>query len=170
MISQGVSHVLSFWNGPVRAAQDFQSQTFAIEVKTTIANDIDTVTISSAEQLDLLDLKHLFLSVVRISEDGVKGRTLPQLIKDVEAVLPLSELSKFRAKLMCIGYEDSFASQYKDSYLVKEIRHYEVKDGFPCIRSSMLPKEIDAIRYRLRLSSCESYVVSDVDMMACLEG
>jgi len=74
----GALPAVQSWTGYKGAAQDFQFQRAAIEVKTSIARQHQTITISNERQLDDRGLVSLHLIVLSLGElEG--GETLPQL-------------------------------------------------------------------------------------------
>ena len=156
----GVLDAVSVWNGPLKSAQDFQREKTAIEVKTTKESRIDEVMISSLQQLDLGKRDQIFLCAYRIEEDENEGMTIPQMIAEVEKVIPSNRIREYHAKLFCCGYNAEMADKYKQKYKYCERREYEVFGEFPRLTSEKVPADVTSASYSIRLSACDEYRVS----------
>ena len=161
----GISDVPDFWNGPIKAAQDFQGNSVAMEVKTSASNKLDYVHISSEVQLEYSQVEALFLVVYRVERNDANGITLPVLIDKVETVLNDAQKSRFKANLTCIGYNETDSALYKKGYSVKERKIYRVGDAFPHIERSSLPGGVVDVKYKVLLQNCESFEVSIEDLV-----
>ena len=167
---KGFSEGDKLWNGPIRAEQDFQTEGIAVEVKTTRANKIDEIQISSLEQLDICQRKKLFLCVYRIKNDDLKGITLPQFIQDIRQNLPDERKRIFDAKLKCLGYDDSLRELYSERYSVCENEIFEVTPDFPKLVKSGIAPEISKVSYRIRLGGCSEYIKTTEDVIQAIKG
>ena len=157
MSDSGFDSMFDFWNGPIKSAQDFQGSHVSVEIKTSVSNCLELVHISSEEQLDDGDWNALYLVVYRIENNNYMGFTLPELIDIIVATLPEQQKKYFFAKLLCMGYVKEDEMYYKKRYSVSERKVYEVKNGFPRIVSSELPKGIKGIKYCLCLDNCNDF-------------
>lgn len=155
----GIDMVSDLWNGPIKSAQDFQGEQVAVEVKTASSNTLEYVHISSETQLDESDRAALFLVGYRVERNDATGISLPELIKQVSVLLSEQQCSRFKANLMCLGYSEKDDALYSKRYSVKERQSYRVKEGFPRILRSDLPRGIMDISYRIALKACDKYVV-----------
>lgn len=155
----GIEIVSDMWNGPIKSAQDFQGENVAIEVKTSSANILDYVTISSEVQLDAADREALFLVGYRVTRNEATGTTLPELITQVSELLNEQQLARFKANLTCLGYSEDDASFYSKRYSLKERQSYRVQEGFPRILRSDLPQGVMETSYKLALRTCDEFAV-----------
>ena len=153
----GISIAPDLWNGPIKAAQDFQGNEVAIEVKTSAANILNYVNISSEAQLNNKDYFALFLIVFRVERNDATGTTLPAMVKRIENVLTEQQKLSFQAKLTCLGYSAQYSNSYQKGYSVKEIIIYKVDKGFPKLTPDNLPHGVMDICYRVSLQACEDY-------------
>ncbi len=170
MHKHGCSDIDLIWNGPRMAEQDFQTDCIAVEVKTTTANAIKKVTISSLEQLDIIDRKRLFLCCFRIKENDLNGLTLPMMIERVRNTIPESRRSLFEAKLTCLGYSDVAKERYNEKYSFCETKVYDITDKFPKITKHNIDKQIEEVTYSVNLNGCENLVANLDDIKGCLLG
>ena len=155
----GIEIISDMWNGPIKSSQDFQGEKVAIEVKTASSNSLEYVHISSETQLDVADRETLFLVGYRVQRNDASGTSLPELIKQVSALLDECRLSRFKANLTCIGYSEEDDAFYSKRYSLKECQAYRIRDGFPRIIRVDLPQGVMDINYKLALKSCEDYKV-----------
>lgn len=87
----------TWWNGPGYTAQDFQTSNIACEVKSTTANTLNLVTISSIDQLEKNNLDKLYLAAYRLNMDQLNGITLPEKIDEVKELVPENRRDLFEA-------------------------------------------------------------------------
>jgi len=158
MQDEGINSISDYWNGPIKSAQDFQSESVAIEVKTTSANKIEAVNISSEIQLNDEDGRELYLSVFRVERNDATGTRLPQFVENVRRGLNESQKGSFDAKLMCLGYRNEDAEKYIKGYNVKDNKNYLVVDGFPRIIPEDLPHDIFDVKYKINLINCDMFL------------
>lgn len=169
MNEDGIDIASDLWNGPINAAQDFQGNRVAMEVKTAVSNSLDRVHISSEEQLDDSERDALFLVVYRAERNDATGITLPVLIKDTARMLSERQRLSFYAKLICMGYSADDASLYNKGYSVKEQKVFAVKEGFPRVLRPDLPQGIMDINYQLSLQSCEGFESSREEIVSAIK-
>ena len=165
MNKRGIVDVDLMWNGPRMTEQDYQTNSVAVEIKTTAANSIKKVAISSLEQLDILDRNRLFLCCYRITPDDLNGLTLPMMIDEVRKIIPKSRRSLLEAKLFCLGYTDKNAVRYNNRYSFSETKVYDVTADFPKITRQTINKGIESATYNINLSGCENFIV-DLDELS----
>ena len=157
LIEAGIHNASDFWNGPIKAAQDFQGEFLAAEIKTSSSNQMNYVRISSEVQLDGDEKRALFLVVYRVERNDTTGKKLPELIQEVSTLLAEQQKSRFFANLRCLGYEEDDKLLYTKAYSVKERAVYEVKDDFPRLLRKNLPQGITDIKYKLCLQNCTEF-------------
>jgi hypothetical protein len=157
----GIGTAISSWFGPLDADQDFRLPSRLVEVKSTVIGSL-TVTISSAEQLDVHDFP-LCLVTVPIG-DGLQGidMTLGDLIGAIrELARPnLASLNLFDERLGMTGYDP------KDTYSLRpfttgRIHYFRVASEFPRLVRSLLPTAFVSVQYQLDLGLCRDFEVHD---------
>lgn len=158
--------ILKGWQGTSGGSQDFFFSDHAIEVKTTFDNRHQAVTINSTTQLDESDLVFLWLAHLAL-EDATGhnyGKTLNDMVREILSLFTKNAeaITRFRAKLAEVGYFESQQSLYEQAvYHVRSMRFYQVRDEFPRIRPDELRSGVDAVRYSIRLSDCQSWLTEE---------
>lgn len=151
----GIDFAPDFWNGPLRAPQDFQGSRTAVEIKAISSFSIKTVHISNEAQLDNSRYDQLFLSVYRIEKNNERGMTLPELVEQTATAMIPARRNRFYAKLTCAGYDREKAGElYTNGYRILENISYSVEDDFPRITKGILPVGISEVEYTLDLQGC----------------
>jgi len=158
--------LLNGWQGVSGGSQDFFFTDRAIEVKTTFNNQHQTVIISSAAQLDESSLVFLWLAHLALEDasGGNEGSSLNDIVDEIFALLATNAeaINRFRAKLAEVGYFEVQQSLYEQpAYYIRTILFYQVRDAFPRIRSEELRTGVDAIKYSIRLSDCQNWLVEE---------
>lgn len=145
------------WTGPLRAHQDFQFPTVAIEVKTTAAKQPQTLVITSERELDDTGVDALFLAHLSFDERrGGAGSSLRSLIEGITArVGGLDIASELRAKLQAVGYLSVHEAHYAEPrYELRAARSYRVEGDFPRIVEGQLRNGVGDVKYRLSTAAC----------------
>lgn len=156
--------VLNTWVGVDKALRDYQSDSWAVEVKTTSTNNPQKVTINGERQLDETLLNNLFLFHYSVEVSNGNGITLCQKIADIRKTLENNApaLSLFNAKLFEAGYSDKHESFYKDRfYQTRNENFYQVENDFPRIKENELCKGVSEVSYSIILAMCNEYLVSE---------
>ncbi|GMG86266.1 PD-(D/E)XK motif protein [Biformimicrobium ophioploci] len=147
------------WVGPLGYPQDFldEKTNFSVEVK-AFSPDRQNVQISSLEQLDFEG--NLFLAAYPVSlsqEDG--ALSLNEFVERCRALIPKELASAFDGRLIEAGYiEDPFYDE--EAFLIDEAKLFEIRDDFPCLRSSTIDLAIPKARYELSLNCLVSFRVT----------
>lgn len=164
--AMGVGIAVEGWKAPGDSHQDYQFASGAIEVKTTIAKQPQSVRITSERQLDDTGVGALLLWVVVLDErevpdaEDVEGDTLPALIRaarnavagDIAAARTL-ELGLFER-----GWMDAHEERYQDRrWAVRREEVFEVVEGFPRITEAILASGVGSVTYALALAACERF-------------
>lgn len=156
------------WKDSTTSHQDFQFAAGAIEVKTTIAKQPQSVRITSERQLDETGVGRLFLWVVVLDErhvpaaEEVEGETLSMKVQAARnavaqdaAAWRTLELGLFER-----GWMDAHGNLYQDRrWTVRREEVFEVVKGFPRIIESMLDQGLGSVTYALSLSACEPFAI-----------
>ena len=165
LYANDISSGIDMWNGPVKAAQDFQCSTVAVEIKTSSANTLESVRISSEIQLDNDGRDALFLGVYRVAQNDKSGLTLPDLITEISSRMTIHQKERFMAKLLCLGYYEEDRDYYNKGYIVSEPVFYRIEEEFPRLTKSVLPKGVYNTIYSLSLSECIDFKVEIDDVL-----
>lgn len=160
---------LDVWVGPNGSSQDFISITGvnAVEVKAS-SNDLNSVRISSLEQLDFAG--NLVLAVFPISstkEDSKDPLNLENLVESIESMLPENQIEAFRRKLAMIGLSlnDEVNAIH---FLVGEPQFFDVTAGFPRIIKSTISSEIFNCSYDISLLSLSEFTTNQSNTISRL--
>ena len=146
----GAENLMYNWTGNDKTPQDLTARGFSLEVKATFKVTPLTIHISSLEQLDAPIEKQSIVHL-RLTEDS-DGRSLEQLIKDIEDLLKLNatELAKFR-KIVGKMTEEASEKQMQQKNVILGLDCYEIKDNFPCLRRSETDINISKASYQILL-------------------
>jgi hypothetical protein len=165
LLDQGGSaaRTIASWTGPYGKHQDFQADQAAIEVKTTVTKQPQSLIITSERELDATGVPHLYLVHVSLDErQAGSGQSLNALIAALRKRLANDAvaLTAFDDALLTYGYLNEQASLYEaPSYSVRGQNAFEIVDGFPCITEANLPTGIGGVTYRIQLAALLSFAV-----------
>jgi hypothetical protein len=159
--SYRVNDVLNSWKGPYDKGHDFELDSKDIEVKTKHISALD-VRISSEFQLEKSYDKGLDLVVISVENDSNNGISLKDLALEIKKLIveKLGDNSIFLKALSQKGLTLKNINQY-DIFRFKpidQITYNCTPDKFPKLIKSNIPKEINSIKYNLRLSSLAKYM------------
>ena len=154
-----------FWVGPDQAPKDFQSDMWAVEVKTTSANIHSGISINGELQLDETEVEHLFLFNLVVEVLQQDGQTLPELIAAIRQLLKGDSraTSVFESKLILVGDFDFDKEFYNDRhYHIRKEQYFQIKDEFPRIKKDDLKIGVSEVKYRISLDfSSENMVIEE---------
>ncbi|MCY4556484.1 MAG: PD-(D/E)XK motif protein [Chloroflexi bacterium] len=143
---------LDSWQGPLRAAQDFQVRGGAIEVKSTVRTGAFLAHINSIEQLDS-DRSPIFLCAFLFVEDS-DGTSLVELVTALrKRFLEAGIHRAFEALLMVAGYLDEHAPLYGRILALKEARAFLSEGDMPRLIRANLPTAVSSAAYVLNLDA-----------------
>jgi hypothetical protein len=154
--------VLNSWLGPLRYPQDFVFDDIAVEVKSIGGVLGESVSISSAEQLEVGGVP-LCLMVIALAEvnDHGEGSSLNVQVRRIERKLGPQLEELFSARLRSAGYvksEDYDTPVFASS----QPEYYEVRPGFPSVTRAELPSAVTKIRYELDIPALSEFAVEDL--------
>lgn len=156
-----------YWLGPEAANQDFNFAGCAIEVKATVSQNPQKLSISNENQLDEISLNALFL--IHLSLDIRKGgETLPEMVESIRVVLEVALASRdlFEKRLFQAGYLDIHAPKYDETvYSHRSSKYYRVEQSFPRIVSTDLKQGVMQVRYGIELISCQPYAIAESEVI-----
>jgi hypothetical protein len=151
------------WTGPYNRHQDFQAADTAIEVKTTVTKQPQSLVIASERELDRTGVSHLYLAHISLDErQGGTGQSLNALIATLRSRLATDAvaLAALDVALLNYGYLGEHARLYEaPSYSIREQNTFEVRDGFPCITEADVPTGVGDVTYRIQLAALQPYLV-----------
>jgi len=156
------------WVGPNMAPQDFQSESWAVEVKTITANKFPNVSINGELQLDETPKDKLFLYNLVVEIDPVDGKNLPELIAELRNSLSLdaNAFNLFENKLIYYGYFDIDADAYKERrYQIHRENYYVVKGEFPRIKKGDLLLGVSDVKYTITLAVPTENIVEESNVL-----
>lgn len=156
MIPQyGVQATLSSWTGPEKTHKDFSKDDVWYEVK-TINSGKSTVRISSLEQLDSDIDGYLVVYDLEKMSPSFNGLKLNQLVQKLLHKMGSANREEFISKLSLYNYD--FSPNYDNFvYSVVGCSMYLVKEGFPRLKRSDIPMEINKVQYDINLSELDDY-------------
>jgi hypothetical protein len=157
-------NVVNAWVGTTKEARDFQYNSWALEVKTTLGNNHQKVHISNERQLDNTHLQALFLYHISLELAQESGETLNQIISSINTILEVDLISKnrFKAKLYEVGYFEHQASLYDNiGYHIRQDNFYLVENEFPRIQEGEIRSGVGDVKYSIILSQCQDYLQTE---------
>jgi hypothetical protein len=154
---------LDIWVGPNGKSQDFISisGSNAVEIK-ACSNDLNSVKISSLEQLDFGgDLVLAVFPISSAKDDSIEPINLEILVSSIESMLPQNQIETFRRKLAMIGL--SLNADVNEIYfLIGEPHYFDVRSGFPRIIKTTISREIFNCSYDISLVSLAEFATSQI--------
>ena len=160
--SVGASLAVDGWKGPDGTPQDFVLTPCALEVKCSRAKAGSRIPISNEQQLDERPFPHLVLTHVAVAAGGGTNPSLMDMVESIRAILSTTgrPLGVFNDRLITAGWIDAHAARYSENrYFVRDIRYFEVKEGFPRIRTGDCPPGVVDITYKLDSAALTPFVV-----------
>jgi len=162
----GVERAIHAWKGPLKGNQDFQFAGIGVEVKTSIAKQLQKIVIANEQQLDDAGLHVLYLYNLSLREVADSGETLPGLIDTIRSEINLNNgpIAEFELQLFKSGYLDKHRTKYEShGYSDRNERIFLVKDGFPRIIEKDLKNGVGDVKYSINLSSCLPFEVNEAE-------
>lgn len=159
--------VVNTWIGTAKEVRDFQSNSWAVEVKTTHGNNHQKVHISSERQLDISNLENLFLYHISLEQLQNSEETLNDIVDSVSEILRIETISlnKFKSKLYEVGYFDLQRNLYENiGYRIRQDDYYKVENDFPRIEENDIRPGVGDVKYSIILSQCTPFVINEVDV------
>lgn len=156
--------IVNTWTGTEKQIRDFQSGSWAVEVKTTHGNNHQKVQISSERQLDTSNLEDLFLYHISLEQQQNSGETLNEIVDSVIDVLraEIIALNKFKSKIYEVGYFDLQRHLYENiGYHIRQDEFYKVEKDFPRIEENDLRVGVGDVKYSIILSQCSTFSISE---------
>lgn len=156
--------VISTWTGTEKQIRDFQSGSWAVEVKTTHGNNHQKVHISSERQLDTTNLEDLFLYHISLEQQQNSGESLNDIVDSVTDILRAEAiaLNKFKSKIYEVGYFDLQRNLYETiGYHIRQDLFYKVENDFPRIEENDIRTGVGDVKYTIIISQCTPFQISE---------
>lgn len=156
----GEELAIGAWLGSAKSEHDFSFDGFEAEVKTTLS-EARRHQIGTDTQLERSPERPLYLVSIQATLAGAsdRGRTLPQVIAAVRAILE-KLAGRFDTALHDLHYYDNDESLYRTAFQLRTApRAYLVDEGFPAVTRSRLEASIpnvsliSDVRYRVDVGS-----------------
>ncbi|WP_158310107.1 PD-(D/E)XK motif protein [Solibacillus silvestris] len=163
-------HAIEGWYGVDYSKKDFQYHNDFIEVKTSLKKKPYSIRISSDSQLEKPADYQLFLCCYILEKDKQLGKSVKNLIEEIQDKLLEYPKKIFKEKLMKIGVISEMLTQdMLDLYSVSDVLVYEVKNGFPTIDVTFLSPAIFNVEYSLGLDECKGWGINMKQLMEEIE-
>lgn len=161
-----VNQILRSWTGPYDRGQDFILDTKNIEVKTKDASQIEVNISSEFQLLDEIG-KELHLHVISVESYSGQGQNLRENLNDVRKQInelqgDVSILMKALAKKALTSDNISQYDNWKFNAL-SEVTYNCIDPDFPRLIQTQLPDNIKKVRYSLRLSGLEKFIIKTIE-------
>ena len=167
---------ISTWVGPEMAPKDFQSDMWAVEIKTTSATSQSGISINGEFQLDESDVEYLFLYNLVVEVSQQEGNTLPDIIAAIRGILAEDKKAAdlFESKLLLSGYFDLDSELYKERhYHIRKEQYFSVKDEFPRIKKDELRTGVSDVKYSISLNFSSENMINEetvINIIVSYEG
>jgi hypothetical protein len=161
------------WTGPAAANQDFQLHDAAIEVKTSIGKEPQTLMISNERELDPCGTPWLLLAFLSLDEHrGGSGESLNATVTGARAAMTdAAARSLLDDLLVRAGYLESQRDLYDEpKYTVRKERFWHVTGDFPRITEADLRPGVGDCRYRISTTGLDEYVMTAAQVSAAIRG
>lgn len=159
-----ICNTLQLWVGADKSMRDFQGDGWAIEVKTSSANNCQKAIVNGERQLDETHLNNLYLFHLSVEVSRENGQSLCDMIDEIYESLigNASAIAVFNAKLFEAGYSDCQKYIYESRcYKIRSEHFYDIRGDFPRIKENDLRNGVSDIKYTISLSMCDDYLVSE---------
>lgn len=160
--------VVESWQGPTGAAQDFQWNNKAVEIKTSKALN-PQIPVSNEQQLDYTLLDKLLLGVFIVFESRGSQQSLMTIIQRIRKKLQLTPDAGdlFDLKINQSGVMPSMEQEYnKISFTVRDMRFFEVQDNFPVLtRKTIVDEAIHHVNYQIDSNALSAFNMSEEQLL-----
>lgn len=158
----GAENSIRAWIGPEGKKQDFTLNGWALEVKTTLSGDRQTISISSLDQLDkVTDHLYLFRLVATPATTG-EGLSLGRLYQRcLEAVQHDAIFEGMFLQKASALYGSASESQVNELFKIVSVSLFDVTEDFPKLTANKVSNGIAEVRYEISVSAAASYEVKE---------
>jgi hypothetical protein len=154
------------WTGDDKIQQDFIFGNTAVEVKSLLGRDRNTVRISSEDQLaTVLDDLFLVTHKLTATTDNSDALSLNALVEVIESELGDGDaLEQFSQKLADFGYLP-IAAYDTPEFVVADRQTYRVKGTFPRLVRAELPNGVTRVSYEIELEAIKDFETDDDEVL-----
>lgn len=158
----GFENSISSWTSK-SSSQDFETNSHVFEIKTTTANNPNSISISNESQLHATTEIPLILVFLKFDRKLGQTFTLKQLVDSCRKKCnSTSSLVDFDNKLIEYGYSFFKSEQYNDySYHDGNKTFFQVTDEFPKITPDDLSPGIGNVRYQINLLDIMKFEIKE---------
>lgn len=154
------------WTGADQLQQDFIFDNTAVEVKSLLGRDRNTVRISSEDQLATM-VDDLFLVTHRltVAVDTAGALSLNAMVGLIESELGEGDaLEQFSQKLADFGYLPIMAYATPE-FVVAERQTYRVEGDFPRLVRAELPSGVARVSYEIELEAMKDFETDNDEVL-----
>lgn len=163
-------HVLNGWYGTDYSKKDFQYHQKFFEIKTSLRRKPYSIHVSSETQLEKPADYQLFLSCYMLEIDKQLGKSVKDLIEEIQDILLDDPQIIFKEKLKNIGViPDLLVPDMMERYIISDLLVFEIKEGFPLIDKVALPAAVFNVEYSLALDECSQWKIDTQQLMEEIE-
>lgn len=161
MLVLTASDAVRAWIGPEGKKQDFTLDDWAIEVKTAISGDRQTIGISSLDQLDRITSKLYLLRVVATPSTEGKGVSLGELYdRCLDSVVHDVVVEGMFLQKVSALYGIASESQIKEQFKIVNVSLYDVVDEFPRLTHGEVHPGITEAQYDISVGAIATHEVN----------
>lgn len=157
----GVDDALRSWVGPEGADQDFLTDEYWAEIKSTTSSS-DSISISSLQQLDRDDNGRLVVFFIdKTSSSGLSTFSLSEVFSRIMGKIDTTKNKDlFICKLTKVGFYKNDTEKYqKVRFLLSGEKTYLISNSFPKLTKNNVPTEVIGAKYGISLSAIDSYKI-----------
>ncbi len=161
------------WTGPRGTQQDFQFQSCAVEVKTTVAKQHQKLAIASERQLDDTGTGTLILLHLSLDARLGRGESLPDVVNSIRILVENDPIAKDELEILLfeIGYLDIHIPRYEETgYTQREVNYFKVEGDFPRIVEADLRNGVGDVRYTISVAECKRFSLPELDVISIIGG
>ena len=166
-VSTNLIQCITAWKGPENAIQDYQSASWALEVKTTHGKNHQKIQIANERQLDTDIFPIIYLFHLSLDVREKNGETLNEIVDKIMSSVSkdYSALNAFKLKLLSAGYYEVHRPVYAETgYLIRQQRVFQVMNDFPRITESQISGGIGDVRYSIVLSDEVPWKITEQEL------
>lgn len=162
--TSNVDDTLKSWKGPYDQGHDFVFDFKDFEIK-TVEKSKNNIHISSEFQLESDEGKELELVVISVTTNPINGISIKNLIDEIKIIV-LNNFGDNSILLNALFQKGlTFSNlEFYDNYKFLPINEtsYNCDDEkFPKLNKSILPIEINTVKYNIRLNLIENFIISE---------
>lgn len=157
----GVDDALHSWVGPEGADQDFLTDEYWAEIKSTTSSS-DSILISSLQQLDRDDNGYLVVFFIdKTSSSGLSTFSLSDVFSRIMGKIDtILNKDLFICKLTKVGFYKNDIEKYQNiRFLLSGEKTYLISNSFPKLTKNNVPIEVIEAKYGISLSAIDPYKI-----------